>query len=74
LKKITEKNSGGLRQATLSKSCLARMPKKNIALIRKKGHCYWNRNKSRPSNLCSFGKNATGFGNEKRLPKIKTYL
>jgi len=36
LEKILKK-CGGLRQATLSKSCLARMPKKNIALIRKKG-------------------------------------
>ena len=36
LEKILKKCSG-LKQATLSKSCLARMPKKNIALIRKKG-------------------------------------
>jgi len=30
------KKCDGLKQVTLSKSCLARMPKKNIALIRKK--------------------------------------
>ena len=35
LEKILKK-CGGLKQVTLSKSCLARMPKKNIALIRKK--------------------------------------
>ncbi len=34
LEKILKKCSG-LKQVTLSKSCLARMPKKNIALIRK---------------------------------------
>jgi len=35
LEKILKK-CGGLKQVTLSKSCLARMPKKNITLIRKK--------------------------------------
>ncbi len=31
------KKCKGLRQATMSKSCLARMPKKNIAMLKKKG-------------------------------------
>ncbi len=36
LEKILKK-CGGLKQITLSKSCLVRMPKKNIALLEKKG-------------------------------------